>query len=419
MSYFRKPDRRQMSLYPIDLEKLIPPDHKVRLFWRVCEELDLSELYEGYKITEDSEGRPAIDPRVLLCLWLYGYSEGIFSSRKLSEVCKYRADFMWLCGGVVPEYRVLCYFRVNKNKALEAAFCKLVVALKKAGLIKWDVFFQDGSKIRADASKSSFRKMEEIERELRIAEDAYEKFSSGEGDESVRELERERRKLERKLKLIKKAAKQVERIYKKRVYRKWKGKRGCEPKKAQASITDPDCQFMVENIITKVRIPAYNVQVCVEGGSDFIVGKEVSNEATDITRLLPMIDEVKKNLGVDVIEEPYVTDGGYYTDRNLKEAKEKGVKNLFVAVYGRSGYKGAIEMREGLKEKKIQDLHRRRMGTIERVFGYIKEKGMKFRRFSVRGIEKVRAEWTLVCMAYNLIKWTNIIRAEMMGMPGG
>ena len=94
MSFFVKPNREKLRFQPLDLESLIPEDHPVKFFWKVCEELDLTNLYADYKITEDSEGRPANDPRVLLCLWIYAYSQGIQSSRQLAEACKTRADFI-------------------------------------------------------------------------------------------------------------------------------------------------------------------------------------------------------------------------------------------------------------------------------------------------------------------------------------
>jgi transposase len=77
MSHFIKPNREQLRYQTLDIEKLVPEDHPVRFFWKVCESLDLKSLYDDYKITENSEGRPANDPRVLLCLWIYAYSDGI------------------------------------------------------------------------------------------------------------------------------------------------------------------------------------------------------------------------------------------------------------------------------------------------------------------------------------------------------
>ena len=213
MSYFREPNREQLKFQTIDLEKLIPEEHPVRFFWKVCEKLDLSALYNEYKITEESEGRPAYDPRLMLCLFLYGYSQGIYSTREIAEACKYRADFMWLCGGIQPEYRILAYFRTRHTEALEEAFCKMTLALKKAGLIKMEIFFQDGTKIRADASPYSFKKKDKLEKEWGEAKRCYEAFISyKEGGE----VERKAKKMKEKIEKIEKAIKKAEEITKRR-----------------------------------------------------------------------------------------------------------------------------------------------------------------------------------------------------------
>ncbi len=176
MSHFIKPNRVQLRFQSLDIEKLVPQDHPVRFFWKVCGDLDLKALYDDYKITEDSEGRPANDPGVLLCLWVYAYSEGINSCRQLAEACKTRADLIWLCGDITPEYRSLAHFRANHTQALEDAFCQMVVVLDQAGLIKSKVFFQDGTKIMADVSHQSFMKKDKLERKLEESRLAYQQF---------------------------------------------------------------------------------------------------------------------------------------------------------------------------------------------------------------------------------------------------
>jgi len=411
MSYFNEPDRKQMRWQTIDLEKLIPEDHKVRFFWEICEKINLTKIYEKYKITEESNGRPAYDPRMMLCLLIYAAEEGITSSRKIAEECKRRADFIWLCGGIEPEYRAIAYFRAEQGEGIKEAFCEIVLALKEAGLLKGEIYYQDGTKMMANASKKSFMKKSEIEAKIEAAEEAYktimeEKWEDEEKKEEVRErLEKEKNKLEEALKTAREIMgvreKRAERIY---------GKKGVERvKEAQASITDVECKFMKYN---KERIPGYNAQICIEKESSIIVGTQVNTEPADTGSLIPMIRAVRKNLEKEELEN-YGVDGGYYSNKNIREAEAEGVKNILINFKknDKSEEKETQEMKKKLEEERNKEIIRKR-GIIEKIFGNIKENVNKFRRFKLRGTKKVNIEWNVICIAYNLRRWFDIVMSK-------
>lgn len=416
MSHFVKPNREQLRFQSLDLEKLIPENHQVRFFWKVCEELDLESLYADYKITENSEGRPANDPRVLLCLWIYAYSQSIQTSRLLAEACKTRADFIWLCGDITPEYRTLAYFRINHTKAVEDAFCKVVITLEKLGLIKEKVFFQDGTKIMADVSPDSFLEKDKLEQERLKAQIAYQHFTNypeaSEGDKDKHRRKKEK-KLKERLEKTERAIERVNELWARREKLPKKDREQYPPEKAKISLTDTDSQFMKIDGRTK---PGYNAQICVDEDSEIIVGEEVSNEPTDANRLCPVVEVVKDNLGVQEIEGAYVTDNGYYKDENVRETKQIGVKNLILPIYIENP--GCLETK-AVKERSLSEvgkgLLRRRKSTVERIFGFIKEKRLKLRRFNLRGLLKVGIEWTFICLAYNLIRYFQIAGEGGMG----
>jgi transposase len=418
MSFFVKPNREQLRFQSLDLESLIPENHPVKFFWKVCEELDLTNLYADYKITEDSEGRPANDPRVLLCLWIYAYSQGIQSSRQLAQACKTRADFMWLCGDITPEYRTLAYFRINHTKAMEDAFCKMVMTLKKLGLIKEKVFFQDGTKLMANASAKSFsnrnqlnQERNRLERALEKVQIAYHHFTSypEEGIDVINQPQiKLAKKLKNRLREVRKAIKQVNRIYERRQRLSKRDRDQYPPKNAQASLTDSDSQFMLNDGRIK---PSYNGQICLDGESEFIVAKEVSNQPTDVNRLLPMVDEVKNNLKVKELVGAYVTDSGYYKDENIWWAKEAGVKKLILPIKIEPKCPETIEVKRNAESEEGKGLLKKRNATIERIIGYIKER-LRVRRFSLRGLVKVGCEWTFICLAYNLIRYMQLVKVK-------
>lgn len=403
MSYFIKPDRDQLRWQEINLEELIPADHPVRVYWELVEKLDLKELYEEYKITPDSEGRPAFDPKMILVIWCYGYSVGIFSSRKLAEACKRRAEFMWLCGGNAPEYRLLAYFRSNRSEAIEGAFIKLVSALKEMNLIDTGVFYQDGSKAKADASPNSFKRRDEIEEEIKKLKEVYENFVR-DGELECRGIERRKEKeIKAKKENLDKALRRAEEIYERRKKLSKKARERYKPEEAKASITDPDCQFM--KFKDGGKAPGYNAQICIEGRNEFIVGKRVSNRATDVEELIPVIKEVKNNLGIEKIEN-YITDSGYYSNKNIEEAIREGVERLIIPIYGESKNEITCKVRE-LSEEEREKI-KARGEKIEKIFAFIKEKIFKFQKFHLRGLLKVNCEWSLICIAYNLYKYYQI-----------
>ena len=263
----------------------------------------------------------------------------------------------------------------------------------------------------ANASKKSFMKKSEIEAKIEAAEEAYktimeEKWEDEEKKEEVRErLEKEKNKLEEALKTAREIMgvreKRAERIY---------GKKGVERvKEAQASITDVECKFMKYN---KERIPGYNAQICIEKESSIIVGTQVNTEPADTGSLIPMIRAVRKNLEKEELEN-YGVDGGYYSNKNIREAEAEGVKNILINFKknDKSEEKETQEMKKKLEEERNKEIIRKR-GIIEKIFGNIKENVNKFRRFKLRGTKKVNIEWNVICIAYNLRRWFDIVMSK-------
>jgi transposase len=156
------PDRRQLRWDMIDLEGLLPAAHRARVVWSFVESLDLSELYERVKSREGEAGRPAADPAVLIALWLYATVEGVGSARELERLAQSDAAYRWLAGGAPLNYHGLADFRVLSAEVLDRLLTQSVTALIAEGLISLDEIAVDGAKIRANASKGSFRTGEKL-----------------------------------------------------------------------------------------------------------------------------------------------------------------------------------------------------------------------------------------------------------------
>lgn len=161
-------DRSQLSWDPVDLEALLPMEHRARLVWRFVETLDLTRFYEAIRSRAGEAGRPAADPKVLLALWLYATVEGVGSARALDRLVARDIAYRWLAGGVPVNYHGLSDFRIGWGEELDRLLSESVTALVSEGLVELDEIAVDGTKIRAPASARSFTRggrLERIERE--------------------------------------------------------------------------------------------------------------------------------------------------------------------------------------------------------------------------------------------------------------
>lgn len=163
-------NRTQVLLRPTDLESLLPADHPARALWACAERLDLTAFYAPIAAVEGVAGRPAIDPKILLALWLYATSEGVGSAREVARLCEAHDAYRWICGGVHVNYHTLSDFRVAHQAALDAVLTETLAVLLKEGLITLTRVAQDGTRIRASAGAASFRRETSLHRCLMEAE---------------------------------------------------------------------------------------------------------------------------------------------------------------------------------------------------------------------------------------------------------
>ena len=168
-------DRRQPALEIVDIERQVPEDHRVRDVWAFVESLDLSIFYARIKARAETPGRPAVDPRILLALWLYATIDGVGSARALARLCEQHVIYRWICGGVGGNHELLRTVRNESGAFLDQLLTQSLAALIAEGLINLDEVITDGTKVRASASRKSMRhkpRVAEIETAVkaRIAE---------------------------------------------------------------------------------------------------------------------------------------------------------------------------------------------------------------------------------------------------------
>src|SRR2546427_3343529 len=171
-------NRAQLQLRPLDLESLLPPEHRARAVWAVVEQLDLSAFYDAIVARGSEPGRPAIDPQILVALWLYATSEGVGSARELARLCEAHDAYRWLCGGVAVNHHTLSDVRVEHGAALDALLTQVLGVMLHQGLVRLERVTQDGMRVRASAGAASFRREATLRR---CVEAARGQGAAGEG----------------------------------------------------------------------------------------------------------------------------------------------------------------------------------------------------------------------------------------------
>lgn len=413
---FREYSPDQLLLMAPSLREWLPEDHEVYFVSDLVETLDLSAIYGSY---DEERGYPPYHPLLMTKLLVYGYTRGVRSSRKLARACLEAVDFRVLAAGQQPDHRTIAAFRARHLRALGGLFQQVLELCREAGLVKLGHVAVDGTKVRANASKHkamSYGRMTQeearLEKQIRRwfeeceATDAAEDELYG-ADKTGDELPEELRDPKRRLEKIREAKAALE------AQARAKGKEEPEAK-AQRNFTDPDSRIMLSS--DKAFIQAYNCQAGVDADSQVIVAADVVQASSDQRQLVPLLEQIEERLD----ERPDVVsaDAGYWVEEELERTEAEGTEALVAPNKIRhSEWRGAKPPRgripKGLSRKELmarklrtkrgREEYGKRKTTVEPVFGQLKGP-LDFRQFLLRGHEKVRGEWMLVCTANNILK---------------
>jgi transposase len=435
--HFRPWKIDETQLLPPSVQDYVPKDHLSRLIVAlVRESLDLSAINGSYT---SGLGQPPFEPRMMTALLLHGYASGLYSSRRIARACVERADFMMIVAGDPPDFRTISEFRRRHLRRLADLFVQVLQLAEQAGLVKLGHVALDGTKIKANASKHkamSYERMKKREAELKAevdrwlaaaeAADAEEDRLYGDkrGDEMPDWVADKQKRLEkiRQAKAAleaeaKAAAAEEERRRKqaeqKRLAedRKKSGRTPAPPKtqpdgKTQRNFTDPQSRILKTK---DGYIQGYNAQAAVDGTVQIIVAHGLTHSMSDHDQLVPLMDGVEQNLGRKPKE--VSADTGYLSEANLAALADRKI-GAYIAT-GRAKHpdkaKRAITglrskaMRDKLRRAGWRSRYRLRKQIVEPVFGQIKQ-ARGFTQFLLRGVEKVKAEWALICTGHNLTK---------------
>ena len=203
-------NRTQLELTPTDLESLLPPGHAARLVWRFVEGLDLSAFYARIRAREGSVGRPAIDPKILIALWLYGTIDGVGSARELDRLCYAHDAYRWLRGGVSVNHHTLSDFRLGHRAELDELLTQSITVLLDKRVVTLNRIAQDGMKVRASAGVRSFRRGERLAECRQMARQQVKRaLAQMDGDLSARRAAAQQRAADERLARVEDALQQL------------------------------------------------------------------------------------------------------------------------------------------------------------------------------------------------------------------
>jgi transposase len=413
----------QNLLLPPSLSDWLPEDHLAYFVSDVVDQLNLSAIESVYE--KEERGQPPYHPRMLTKILIYGYCVGVFSSRKIQRRLVEDVAFRVLAAGNQPDFRTISDFRKLHLEALQGLFNEVLRITLQTGTMKLGQVALDGSKVKANASKHkamSYGRMKETEKRLREeVQQLLNRAETVDAEEDVRygrdqrgdELPAELARRETRRQKIREAQQALEERSREEAESDGPpaGKAKPDPK-AQYNFTDPESRLMKG---PEGFVQAYNTQIAVEPNFQLIVGQTVTQAGNDKQQMEPLIEAIQEQSGQKPKE--VLTDSGYCSDNNLKYLAKKKIEGFVATGKEKHGERrepckrgplpqGATRverMRRKLETKVGAVIYAARKQIVEPVFGQIKQvRG--FRQFQLRGFEKVKGEWALVCMTHNILK---------------
>lgn len=394
------------------MREWLPKDHFAYFLVEVLQELDLSKFLAKYRA--DGVGATAFHPQILVGVILYGYSQGVRSSRQLERHCQEDVAYRIVAANQQPDHSTISRCIKKHGAELSDLFLQVLQLCHQMGLVKVGVISLDGTKLSASAASSVNRRRCKLEEEIAAmlaegcAVDQREDTLYGpdrRGDElpeNCRDDGGRRARMKRALEVVKQKEASLQAA----------GKQ----KESSANVTDPDSRVMKTH---KGFIQGYNAQLAVTE-EQIVIAADVTQQENDKLQLQPMVQQARANVAVlapVAFIGTVLTDAGYYREANGRWTEENYVDWLTATAKRHKAdsiqskrlsecltYKDLMERR--IRTKSGRALYRKRGKTVEPVIGQIKEV-QNARRCSRRGIEAVRSDWRLTCAVHNLRKLYN------------
>ncbi|MCZ2085795.1 MAG: IS1182 family transposase [Flavobacteriales bacterium] len=294
------------------LEQSVSEGNPVRFVDAFVENIDLETL--GFELqTLRLEGRPSYSAKIFLKIYLYGYLNGLRSSRKLEKECVRNIELQWLLFGLVPNYHSISDFRKDNPSGLKKLFKVFVSFLKDADLIAGEIIAIDGTKSRAHNSKKANFNQKKIDKHLAYIDEKSQEYLDQLAQNDVQENSEKISNIQAKIERLKTNRIKYELL-------ETKLKASAEP---QISTTDEDSRaLLVQGQVVEV---SYNIQAAVDSKYNLVVATHTINR-NDRNALSAIAVETKENLGVETFTA--LVDKGYHNGRELEKCREQNISTI-------------------------------------------------------------------------------------------
>jgi len=452
---FREPvvPREQCFLLPPSVNEFVLPDAPVRILSEIVDSMDCSVLYKRYQ----GGGAPAYEPRMLLKVLLFGYSQGIRSSRKLAQSLEHDLRFMFLAEMAKPDFHTLCRFRRKHEEPIKSLFKETVGVAKTMGMVMLEHAAVDGTKLEANVARRRVLDADQIEKRqgdvdekiasiLKEAEEADSREDAEHGDDRGDEIPEELQSLQARKERLQRAKELLAQ----------------EGGKAVAT-TDPQSRLMKTQVGCRA---AYNAQAAVDEANHIIIAADVTQDEVDNAQLVPILEQAKEQCRE--LPKQVSADAGYWSAASLdyldhesldgyiatswttgrlaasldgwtydseqdvyrsasgeemyfNREREQGGRQYRIyrkcsggrkEVWVRQNNALGAAMRAKLSTPEGRAVYSLRQQTVEPVFGHIKSV-LGLRRLLLRGLSGARIEYLLACAAYNILKVIRYQQAQI------
>jgi len=404
----REANRSQLAWGRIDLDAQLPDDHPARAICAVIERLDLKALYAQIDARDEVAGASAIDPKILLALWVYATSEGEGSGREIWRLTQMHAAYRWICGGVDVGYHTLTDFRSQQGEVVNALITQVLALLMKQDLVDLGRVAQDGTRVRASAGAASFRREQTLQALMQEARTHLDVVTREAADPAIsaRRAAARKRGAQQRLERIEAALKQIPEVT------ETKKRSGAKDATARVSTTDPDARVMKRG--DGGFRPAFNVQFATTADqARVIVGVEVTNRGSDAGQSTPMLEQIEQRTGVRPAE--LLVDGGYAQHEAIDQAAQQQVTTYAPVPKPREGdtrdphaareddSEPVAAWRQRMGTEEAKEIYKQRAATAETVNADAKQhRGLD--SLAVRGVDKALGTASLFALTYNILR---------------
>ena len=409
----KRPQRNQVQWRDAALDQLIPKDHRVRAVWAYVDSLNLKPLYRKIQAVEGGVGRDAVDPKILLALWMFAIIEGISSARHLARLCERDLAYLWICGEVGVNYHLLSDFRTAHGKFLDELLTDTIATLMHQNIVTLETVAQDGMRVRAHAGSGSFRRQKSLKECRRAAAEQVQKLREENADDSAQDASQARRRAaaERaaaeRAERVEEALKNLAELQQQKEQRK-KG----SGEEARSSTTDPEARNM--KMGDGGFRPAYNVQFATDGDARMIVSVDVTNNGSDGGQMAPLHKTVCERYGK--VPRHYVVDGGFATIEGITQVEKLGSQVAAPMTHeDRIVQRGGDPHARRARDTSEMAAFRKRMATDDAKailkrrpsiaeFPNAECRNRGLHQFRVRGLDKVRTVSLWYAITFNFMR---------------